>query len=84
MPRTRPAVLEERNDVARSLGRRLAAARESAGLSQAQAASKLGVAQSRIAKVELGTRQLQFIEGLRLADLYSISPAELDPFADRH
>jgi transcriptional regulator with XRE-family HTH domain len=57
----------------------LAAAREAAGLSQSQAARTLGVPQSRIAKVELGIRHLQFIEGLRLADLYSLSPADLDP-----
>lgn len=72
-------MLEERSELARSLGRRLAAAREAAGLSQSQAARTLGVPQSRIAKVELGIRHLQFIEGLRLADLYSLSPADLDP-----
>ena len=83
MPRTRPAVLEERAEIARGLGRRLALAREAAGLSQAQAAKALGVPQSRIAKVELGIRHLQFIEGLRLADLYSLKPNELDPHASR-
>ena len=79
MPRTRQAVLEQRNEMARSLGRRLATAREAAGLSQVQVARALGVPQSRIAKVELGLRQLQFIEGLRLANLYSMSPVDLDP-----
>ena len=74
-------MLKERSEIARAIGRRLAVAREAAGLSQAQAAQALEVPQSRVAKVELGLRHLQFVEGLRLADLYSVSPRYLDPNA---
>ena len=78
VPRTRPAVLKERADSARIVGRNLAAAREAAGMSQAEAARHLGVPQSRIGKLELGLRSLMFVEGLRLARLYRISAASLD------
>lgn len=81
MPRTRPAVMEDRAAGAAVIGRRLAAAREQAGLSQAQVAAVLDVPQPLIAKLELGHRQLRFVEGLRLASLYGISPRDLDPEA---
>jgi transcriptional regulator with XRE-family HTH domain len=77
MPRTRKSVLDERSDEARSVGRRLAAARERASLSQHQVARALGVPQSQVAKLELGVRQLRFTEGLRLAALYGIQPSAL-------
>jgi len=79
MPRTRPAVRAERTEEARTIGRRLAEARESAGLSQLEVARQLGVPQSSIAKLELGLRQLRFIEGLRLAEIYGIAPTRLAP-----
>jgi predicted XRE-type DNA-binding protein len=79
MPRTRASVIDHRAEVARAIGRRLAIGRERAGLSQAEAARALEIPQSQIAKLELGIRQLQFIEGLRLAALYSLNPEELDP-----
>lgn len=79
MPRTRASVIEQRAGDARAIGRLLAAGRERAGMSQAEAARALGIPQSQIAKLELGTRQLQFIEGMRLATLYSMKPEELDP-----
>lgn len=63
----------------RRLGSRLAAAREKAGLTQLAAAKMMGIPQSRIAKVELGTRQLGFLEGLRLAEVYGIDCRHLDP-----
>jgi DNA-binding XRE family transcriptional regulator len=68
-----------RQEEARVLGGRLGQARNRTGLSQAEAAKALAVPQSQIAKLELGQRRLGFIEGLRLATLYSISPEELDP-----
>jgi len=77
MPRTRSTVLAERVAGARDLGTRLAAAREQAGLTQAAAAKALGIPQSRIAKLELGMRQLGFLEGLRLAQLYAVEPVDL-------
>lgn len=36
----------------------------------------------RSPKVELGLRQLRFVEGLRLAALYSIAPEDLGPAGD--
>jgi transcriptional regulator with XRE-family HTH domain len=79
MPRTSAAILEQRAAAARSIGRRLAAGRERSGFTQLAAARALGVPQSRIAKLESGARSLQFIEGLRLATLYSMAPEDLDP-----
>jgi len=79
MPKTRPSVRAERSEQAQGVGRRLAQAREAAGLSQQEAARRLGVPQSSIAKLELGQRQLRFVEGLRLAAIYRIDPAELAP-----
>lgn len=81
MPGTRRDVLDDRAAGAALLGRRLATAREHAGLTQVQAATALGVPQSVIGKLELGLRQLRFVEGLRLAALYQISPGELAPDA---
>lgn len=60
-----------------AVGARLAAARHGAGLSQAGAARELGFAQSRIAKLEIGTRRLLFSEAVALARLYRVG---LDDF----
>lgn len=83
MPRTRPQVLEERVATARAIGARMAAARERAGVSQTEAAVAISSPQSRIAKLELGLRQLQFLEGLRLAALYGVAPSAFDPSASK-
>lgn len=77
MPRTRSSVLERRAEADRDLGERLAAAREKAGLTQLAAAKALGLPQSAIAKIERGKRQLRFLEGLRLAQLYGIDCLDL-------
>jgi transcriptional regulator with XRE-family HTH domain len=69
------AVAEE--DLA--VGRRLARARHEIGLSQTDVGRRLGVAQSRIAKLEIGTRRLLFSEAVALATLYAV---ELGAFAD--
>jgi transcriptional regulator with XRE-family HTH domain len=79
MPRTRLSVLVDRAETARRLGLRLAAARESRGLSQVGAAKALGLPQSAIAKLERGKRQLLFTEALRLAALYRVDCGDLDP-----
>ena len=81
MPRTRQSVRDQRNEEARDVGRLLAEAREAAGLSQLQVARLLDVPQSSIAKLELGQRQLRFVEGLRLAALYGVLPSALAPNA---
>ena len=79
MPRTRPALSAARHEQALELGRRLAAARAEAGYSQAAAATALGIAQSAIAKIELGLRYVSFVEALDLAALYGVTPSDLDP-----
>lgn len=61
------------------VGQLLGDAREDARLPQSAAARHLGVPQSRIAKIELGRRQLQFLEAVVLAHLYSIPLDRLDP-----
>jgi transcriptional regulator with XRE-family HTH domain len=84
VPRTREVVVIERAEAGLVLGARLAKAREKAGLSQAAAAKALGVPQSRIAKLERGKRQLQFLEALRLAALYGVDCASLAAERDDH
>jgi transcriptional regulator with XRE-family HTH domain len=61
MPQTRPTLVASRRDLAVQIGQRLAAARTRADLSQAAAAARLGLAQSAIAKLELGDRYLTFL-----------------------
>lgn len=79
MPKTRPSLVAERTSAARSVGRLLAAARIRAGLTQTETARALDVPQSRIAKLEVGLRQLLFTEAVRLSELYGIDMAELNP-----
>ncbi len=54
-------------------GQRLASSRAAAGMSQRRAAEALGVAQSRIAKLETGARRLLFSEAVAFARLYGVS-----------
>jgi transcriptional regulator with XRE-family HTH domain len=49
---------------------RLRAAREEAGLTQVDVATKLGVEQSWISKVERGVRRLDVVELSKFAKLY--------------
>ena len=63
----------------RLVGRRLAAARTETGLSQTEVARRMGFAQSRVAKLEIGTRRLLFSEAIAFADLYGISLSDLIP-----
>ena len=65
--------------VHRAIGTLLGDARAAAGLSQSEVAKRLGVAQSRIAKLELGTRRLLFIEAVELAEVYGVDLARFDP-----
>ena len=78
MPRTSSERLEGRAQADRSLGARLAAAREKAGMTQLAAAKAIGLPQSAVAKLERGKRRLLFLEGLRLANLYGVVPTDLD------
>lgn len=62
-----------------AIGRRLADARTTAGLTQTEAARRLGFAQSRVAKLEIGTRRLLFSEAVDLATLYEVSVLDFIP-----
>ena len=53
--------------------RRLREAREKAGLSQSEAARRLGKTQAFIWKCEVGERRIDFIEALLFARLYDKS-----------
>ena len=79
MPLTGDAILERRIARNMTFGRLAAAARIRAGLTQVEVAKRLGVPQTRIAKIELGKRGITFVEGLELAELYSVRPIDLDP-----
>lgn len=52
---------------------RLRLARSNAGLTQAQAARRLGRPQSFVSKCENGERRLDFVELLAFARLYGVS-----------
>lgn len=66
-------------DAVELVGRLIGDAREDAGLPQSVAAKVLDVPQSRIAKIELGRRQLMFLEAVALAELYQVSLDRFDP-----
>ena len=59
------------------LGRILVAARERAGLKQSDVAAKLGLPASYLSKVEKGTRRLDVIELIQIAEAMGIDPAEV-------
>jgi transcriptional regulator with XRE-family HTH domain len=79
MPDSVAKVVSPPASLQRALGAKLSTARQSAGLTQVEAARRLGVPQSMIAKVELGQRKLLFVEALEFARLYGIHPVDLDP-----
>lgn len=59
------------------LGAVLANARERSGIKQGDVASKLGVPPSWLSKVESGTRRLDVIELIQIAEAMEIEPGEL-------
>ena len=59
------------------LGSVLAAARERAGLKQMEVAVRLGVPPSYLSKVENGTRRLDVIEFVRIAEAIGADPREI-------
>jgi transcriptional regulator with XRE-family HTH domain len=63
----------------RQVGRLLAEARKKAGLSQVEAARRMGFAQSRVGKLEIGTRRLLFSEAIGFARMYEIALSDLAP-----
>lgn len=59
------------------LGRVLAQVRERAGLKQSDIAAKLGMPASYLSKIENGTRRLDVIELVRIAEAMGVDPAEI-------
>lgn len=59
------------------LGRILVEARERAGLKQSDVAATLGLPASYLSKIENGTRRLDVIELIRIAQAMEIDPAEI-------
>ena len=59
------------------LGRVLVLARERAGLKQSDVAARLGLPASYLSKVEKGTRRLDVIELLNIAEAMEVDAAEL-------
>jgi HTH-type transcriptional regulator/antitoxin HipB len=61
----------------RVLGEVLVRARERAGLKQAEVAARLGLPASYLSKIESGTRRLDVIELIRIAEAMGVDAAEL-------
>lgn len=59
------------------LGRVLVNARESRGLKQVEVAARLGLPASYLSKVEKGTRRLDVIEFIRIAEALGADPGEM-------
>ena len=59
------------------LGETLVSARERAGLKQSNVAAVLGVPPSYLSKIENGTRRLDVIELIRIAEAMGVDPAEI-------
>ena len=61
----------------RVLARVLVEARERAGLKQSDVAEKLGLPASYLSKIENGTRRLDVIELIRIAEAMDVDPAQI-------
>ena len=59
------------------LGQVLVKARERAGLKQSDVAAKLGLPASYLSKIEKGTRRLDVIELIRIAEAMGLDPADI-------
>ena len=59
------------------LGEVLARTRERAGVKQSELAARLGVPASYLSKIENGTRRLDVIEFVRIAEAIGSDPAEI-------
>jgi transcriptional regulator with XRE-family HTH domain len=60
-----------------TLGQVLVSARERAGLKQSDVAAKLGLPASYLSKIENGSRRLDVIELLQIAEAIGTDPAEI-------
>jgi transcriptional regulator with XRE-family HTH domain len=59
------------------LGKLLVRAREDRGLKQSAVAEKLGLPPSYLSKIESGTRRLDVIELIHIAEAMEVDPAEI-------
>ena len=59
------------------LGNILVTARERAGLKQSDVAARLGLPASYLSKIENGTRRLDVIELVRIAEAMNVDPSEI-------
>lgn len=59
------------------LGRILAETRERAGIKQADLAARLDMPASYLSKIENGTRRLDVIELIQIADAMNVDPGEI-------
>lgn len=59
------------------LGQVLVRAREKRGLKQSEVAARLSLPASYLSKVEKGTRRLDVIELVRIAEAMDVDPAEI-------
>ena len=59
------------------LGRVLTSVRERAGIKQSDLAAKLGLPASYLSKIENGTRRLDVIELIRIAEAMGVDPADI-------
>jgi transcriptional regulator with XRE-family HTH domain len=59
------------------LGEVIIAARGRAGLKQSEVAARLGLPASYLSKIENGTRRLDVIELIRIAEAMKVDPAEI-------
>lgn len=59
------------------LGRILAAAREARGVKQSEAAARLGLPPSHLSKIENGSRRVDPVELVRIAEAIGVDPAEI-------
>jgi transcriptional regulator with XRE-family HTH domain len=59
------------------LGETLVRARERAGLKQSNVAAALGVPPSYLSKIENGTRRLDVIELIHIAEAMGVDPADI-------
>ena len=61
----------------RALGELLVEVREAAGLKQSDVAARLGMPASYLSKIENGTRRLDVVELIRIAEAMDQDPAEI-------
>ncbi|HEY0003842.1 MAG TPA: helix-turn-helix transcriptional regulator [Pyrinomonadaceae bacterium] len=65
------------DDIYERLGSLLVEKRKKSGLSQQEVADRLGRPQTYVSKCELGTRRMDVVEFLKMADVVGFDPAAL-------